>query len=62
MAKKTFGDAMYANMIMLGALVKATDIVSPDAVEKAIQKNVSAKTVETNTKAFRKGLELQTPI
>jgi len=62
MAKKTFGDAMYANMIMLGALVKATDIVSPGAVEKAIQKNVSAKTVETNTKAFRKGLELQTPI
>lgn len=58
-AKTTFGDALYANMVMLGALVKATDIVSPDAVEKTIQKNVSAKTVETNKKAFRKGLELQ---
>jgi 2-oxoglutarate ferredoxin oxidoreductase subunit gamma len=57
-AKTTFGDALYANMVMLGALVKATDIVSPDAVEKTIQKSVSAKTVETNTRAFRKGLEL----
>ena len=58
-AKKAFRETIYANMVMLGVLVKATGIVNPDALEKTIRENVSEKTVETNVNAFKKGLELQ---
>jgi 2-oxoglutarate ferredoxin oxidoreductase subunit gamma len=57
-AKKTLGEAFYANMVMLGAFTKITDLVSREAMEKTIRENVSKKTVETNIKAFQKGLEL----
>jgi 2-oxoglutarate ferredoxin oxidoreductase subunit gamma len=56
--KKTFGEAMFANMLMLGALVKITRLVTVQSMEKAIKENVPKKTIETNIKAFRKGLEL----
>jgi 2-oxoglutarate ferredoxin oxidoreductase subunit gamma len=56
-AKKAFGEAFYANMIMLGAFTKMTSLVSREAMEKTIRENVSKRTVETNIKAFRKGLE-----
>jgi len=58
-AKKAFKETIYANMVMLGALVKATGIVNPDALEKTIRENISEKTIETNVNAFKKGLELQ---
>ncbi|MGD0978256.1 MAG: 2-oxoacid:acceptor oxidoreductase family protein [Candidatus Bathyarchaeia archaeon] len=57
-AKKAFGEAFYANMIMLGAFTKIANLVSREAMEKAIRENVSRKTVENNIKAFQKGLEL----
>jgi len=57
-AKKTFGEAMYANMVMLGAFMKITSLVSPQAMEKTIRENVSAKTIENNVNAFNKGLQL----
>ena len=57
-AKKTFGEAIYANMIMLGAFTKMTKLVSVASMEKTIEENVSARTVETNINAFRKGLQL----
>jgi 2-oxoglutarate ferredoxin oxidoreductase subunit gamma len=57
-AKKTFGETIYANMVMLGALTKMTNIVTVQAMEKTIKGNVSEKTIETNIKAFRKGLQL----
>jgi len=56
-AKKAFGEAFYANMVMLGAFTKITDLVSREAMERTIRENVSKKTVETNVKAFQKGLE-----
>jgi 2-oxoglutarate ferredoxin oxidoreductase subunit gamma len=56
--KKTFGEDLFANMLMLGALVKVTKIVTVQSVEKAIKENVPKKTVETNIKAFKRGLEL----
>ena len=56
--KKTFGEAMFANMLMLGALVKITKLVTVQAIEETIKENVPKKTVETNIRAFRKGLEL----
>ncbi len=57
-AKKTFGDTIYANMIMLGVFVKITNLVTVQSMENTIRENVSAKTVETNVNAFRKGLQL----
>lgn len=57
-AKKAFGETIYANMVMLGALTKITSLVSEQAIEKTIRENVSEKTIETNVKAFRKGLKL----
>jgi len=57
-AKKAFGEAFYANMIMLGAFTKLTNLVSREAMEKTIRENVSKKTIENNIKAFQKGLEL----
>ncbi len=55
-ARKTFGEAICANMVMLGTLVKITKIVSAQSMERAIKENVSKKTADTNIKAFRKGL------
>jgi 2-oxoglutarate ferredoxin oxidoreductase subunit gamma len=57
-AKKTFGEAFYANMVMLGAFTRITNLVSREAMEETIRESVSKKTVETNIKAFQKGLEL----
>jgi 2-oxoglutarate ferredoxin oxidoreductase subunit gamma len=57
-AKKTFGETLFANMVMLGALTRITNLVRPQSVEKSIRENVSAKTVETNINAFKKGLQL----
>jgi 2-oxoglutarate ferredoxin oxidoreductase subunit gamma len=57
-AKKTFGETMYANMVMLGAFTKITKLVTVESMEKTIKENVSARTVETNINAFKKGLQL----
>jgi len=57
-AKNVFGEAMYANMVMLGALTKIARLVSEQSMEKTIKENVPAKTVENNIGAFRKGLQL----
>ena len=57
-AKKTFGDNMYANMIIVGALTKITELASEEAMETAIKESVPEKTIETNIAAFRRGLQL----
>jgi len=57
-AKEAFGEVMYANMVMLGALIKMSRLVTVQSMEKAIGENVSEKTVETNVNAFRRGLQL----
>jgi 2-oxoglutarate ferredoxin oxidoreductase subunit gamma len=57
-AQKAFGEAMYANMVMLGAFTKITRLVSEQSMEKTIRENVPAQTVEKNVDAFRKGLQL----
>jgi 2-oxoglutarate ferredoxin oxidoreductase subunit gamma len=57
-AKKTFGETIYANMIMLGVFTKITKLVSVESIEKTIEENVPARTVENNITAFRKGLQL----
>ena len=57
-AKKAFGDLLFANMVMLGAFTKITEIVTIQSMEKTIRENVSSKTVEKNMNAFTKGLQL----
>jgi 2-oxoglutarate ferredoxin oxidoreductase subunit gamma len=57
-AKKQFGETIYANMIMLGALTHIAELVTLSSMEKTITENVSTKTVEANINAFRTGLKL----
>lgn len=57
-AEKTFGDKIYANMLMLGALTKVTGIVSEKAMKKAIQDAVTKKIATINKEAYEKGKQL----
>lgn len=57
-AKNTLGRVIVANIVMLGALVKTTGIVSIDAMEKAILDSVPKGTEELNLKALKRGFEL----
>ncbi|MEM3769824.1 MAG: 2-oxoacid:acceptor oxidoreductase family protein [Candidatus Bathyarchaeia archaeon] len=57
-ARKTFGENLFANMVILGALVKITQVVSVESMEMSIRESVSEKTLETNLNAFKKGLQL----
>jgi len=57
-SEKAFGEKLYANIIMLGALAKATDIVSEKALEKAIRDTVPEKAVAINIQAYEKGEDL----
>ncbi|MGC8895568.1 MAG: 2-oxoacid:acceptor oxidoreductase family protein [Candidatus Bathyarchaeia archaeon] len=56
--KKMFGEATYANMMMLGVLTKLTKLVSGETMKKVIEEVVPAKTLDANLKAFEKGQEL----
>ncbi len=58
MAETKLGSKICANMIMLGALTKATGVTSQEAVEKAITESVSEEARKVNIKGFRIGLEL----
>jgi 2-oxoglutarate ferredoxin oxidoreductase subunit gamma len=57
-AKETLGRDIVANIVMLGALVAATGIVSELALEKAILDSVPKGTEALNTKAMKRGIEL----
>ena len=57
-AEKVFGQKLYANIVMLGALTKILNIISEEAMEKAIKNIVPKKAVSINLQAYRKGTEL----
>jgi len=57
-ARETLGRDIVANIIMLGALVAATGIVSRDSIEKAILDSVPKGTESLNVKAMKRGFEL----
>ncbi|MEN6609425.1 MAG: 2-oxoacid:acceptor oxidoreductase family protein [Methanoregulaceae archaeon] len=59
-ARKTLGRDIVANIVMLGALVGATHVVSEAALEKAILDSVPKGTGELNLKAMKLGLGLAT--
>ncbi|RKX46768.1 MAG: pyruvate ferredoxin oxidoreductase [Thermotogae bacterium] len=54
-AHEKVGDARYANMVGLGALVKSTGIVRKEFLLEAIEKNIPGQYVEANKKAVEEG-------
>jgi len=57
-SKKVLGEKLYANMIMLGALINITGIVNEKSIEKATKNTFPEKFVAINMKAYEKGKEL----
>lgn len=57
-AKQTLGKDIVANIVMLGALVASTHVVSEAALEKAILDSVPKGTEALNIKAMKLGIEL----
>jgi len=58
LAIKELGSKQVANIVMLGAAVVMTKIVSEDALISAIDKNVPARFKDLNLKAVNLGLKL----
>ncbi len=58
MAENKLKSKICANVIMLGALTKATDIISQRAGEKAITQSVPKEAQKVNIQGFRIGLKL----
>lgn len=59
-AKNELGRVIVANIVMLGALVSVTGVVSRESIEKAVLASVPKGTEELNLKALRIGFELGT--
>lgn len=57
-AREELGNAMFANIIALGALVAATGAVSEDSLIKAVLARVPRGTEEKNQKALALGKQL----
>jgi len=57
-ARKTLGRDIVANIVMLGALIGRTHVVSEDALKKAILDSVPKGTETLNTKAMELGISL----
>lgn len=57
-AEKEMGNIIVANLIILGALIKRTGLLSAEAMEKAIEVSVPNKAKALNLNAFRRGLQL----
>ena len=55
---KRLKNKQVANIVLLGALVETTKIVSPMALEKAIAMHISKRFHSLNLKALRMGMEL----
>jgi len=52
------GNKMAANVVMLGFLTGATEVVSRKAMEESIRTTVRARFVDLNLRAFAQGFEL----
>ncbi|MGB9676312.1 MAG: 2-oxoacid:acceptor oxidoreductase family protein [Candidatus Bathyarchaeales archaeon] len=57
-AEKSFGQKIYANMIMLSALTKITNLVKRETVKKVIKEVVDKKTLDKNLRAYDEGEKL----
>ncbi|MEN6513500.1 2-oxoacid:ferredoxin oxidoreductase subunit gamma [Methanoculleus sp.] len=57
-AKENLGREIVANIVMIGALVAATGIVSREAIERAVLDSVPRGTEDLNLRALKRGFEL----
>jgi 2-oxoglutarate ferredoxin oxidoreductase subunit gamma len=57
-AVREMGNIIVANLVILGALIKKTSLLSVEAMEKAIEASVPKKAKTLNLNAFQRGLEL----
>jgi 2-oxoglutarate ferredoxin oxidoreductase subunit gamma len=57
-AKQNLRKDIVANIVMLGALVAATNVVSEESLKKAILDSVPKGTEDLNLKAMQLGLQL----
>ncbi|OGP76672.1 MAG: hypothetical protein A2V86_07385 [Deltaproteobacteria bacterium RBG_16_49_23] len=57
-ADKEMNNIIVANLIILGALIKKTKLLSVESMEKAIETSVPKKAITLNLNAFRRGLEI----
>jgi len=57
-ALNRLGNEQAANIILLGSLVALTGLVSPEAVEQAMEQHVSSRFQKLNLEAFTAGREL----
>lgn len=57
LAKNKLGKTIVANIIMLGALVEISKVVSREAIKKAVLESVPKGTEELNTRALEIGFE-----
>jgi 2-oxoglutarate ferredoxin oxidoreductase subunit gamma len=57
-AIKKLKNKQVANIILLGALIEVTQIVSPGAIRRAIQTHISERFRSLNLRALRGGMEL----
>ena len=58
LAGKEMGNIVVANLIILGAIIRKTGLLSVEAMEKAIEMIVPKKAIALNLNAFRKGLQM----
>ena len=56
-ARQDLGTPVVANMVMLGALWQATQVVSRAALERAISEAVPPKKIDLNLEAFQRGVD-----
>ncbi len=57
-AKEKLGKPVFANVVMLGALLEATAVVSYDDLEHAVLDSVPKGTEEANKRALALGMEI----
>jgi 2-oxoglutarate ferredoxin oxidoreductase subunit gamma len=58
LAEKEMGNLIVANLILLGAIIKKTGLLSVASMEKEIETSVPKKAISLNLNAFRRGLSL----
>ncbi len=57
-AEELLGSRLYANVVMLGALMKITGVVKHESLMKAISESVRETAREANIRALREGIKL----
>ncbi|MFX0135307.1 MAG: 2-oxoacid:acceptor oxidoreductase family protein [Candidatus Hodarchaeota archaeon] len=57
-ATEDIKEPVTANVVMFGAFIGLTDIISKEAALKTVKEFVPSKAIDLNTKAFQKGYEL----